>query len=58
MEVSSPLEWFGYYEGDYISLITAYASKLWVAPTHTFFGAYKIGASANCCPPAENCVKS
>ena len=45
-------------EGDYISLITAYDSKLWVAPAHTFFGAYKIGASANYCPPAENCVKS
>ena len=43
-------------EGDYISLITTYDSKLWVAPAHTFFGASKIGASTNNCPP-ENYVK-
>lgn len=29
-------------QGDYISLLTAYDSYLWMAEKHTFFGAFKI----------------
>ncbi|XP_020624480.1 uncharacterized protein LOC110061954 isoform X2 [Orbicella faveolata] len=31
------------HKDDYISLVTVYDSRLWVARRHTFFGAYRIG---------------
>ena len=37
---SGATKWLG--RGDNISLKTVYPSKLWMADTHTFFGAYKI----------------
>ena len=30
------------HQGDYISLVTHYDSRLWVSRRHTFFGAYRI----------------
>jgi hypothetical protein len=29
-------------EGDRIGFMSVFASKMWMAPQHTFFGAYKV----------------